>query len=227
MSITRAVSIACSACGVELRTDVVDSLNAGRHPHLRERLLARRLHRFVCGACEGPISVDKEVVYVDFDRGQLFVAAPDAERGSGREAAWVEAAAGLFTRWLRDRAPSIVRREAGTIAVRLCFGLEELREKVVVDDARLDDRVVEAVKAALMVAEPRLEAAGVAALSLDGIEEDGALRFVAMPTALFVRVEAAVYARVAAAGDATLAMYSDGPWCSVAVLERRRRDATG
>jgi len=217
MSITRALAMACPACGVELHATVVDSLNAGRHPHLRAELLARRLHLFGCGACGEPVAVDKSLVYVDFERGQLFLAAPLAARGSGTEAAWEEAAVRLFTRWLRDDAPAVMRQRAGTFAVRLCFGLEELREKVVIDEAGLDDGVIEVLKAALLMAEPRFEAEGVAALSLDGVDERGGLRFVAPPSGLVARVEPGVYARVEAHGDVLPPelRLDGGPWRSL------------
>jgi hypothetical protein len=50
LSRTRADRIHCP-CGAVLEVYVADSLNAGRHPQLRELLLARRLHLFTCGHC--------------------------------------------------------------------------------------------------------------------------------------------------------------------------------
>jgi hypothetical protein len=45
MSITHRERFSCS-CGAAVEAFVADSLNAGRHPHLKELLLARQLHRF-------------------------------------------------------------------------------------------------------------------------------------------------------------------------------------
>ena len=46
----------------------------------------------------------------------------------------------------REEGPEFVRAFGETIAIRLVFGLEELREKVLCRIHDLDDRVVEAMK---------------------------------------------------------------------------------
>lgn len=47
---------------------------------------------------------------------------------------------------LREEGPPFVREFGDTVAIRLVFGLEELREKVVCRIHDLDDRVIEAMK---------------------------------------------------------------------------------
>jgi hypothetical protein len=53
-------------------------------------------------------------------------------------------------------APPMVRDHAGEFVVRTVFGLHALREKLVVLDAGLDDRALEALKLDLLRTEPDL-----------------------------------------------------------------------
>jgi hypothetical protein len=58
MSITETFSLDCD-CGARVEVLCCLSINAERHPHLREALLDRTLHQFQCGACGAALAVEK------------------------------------------------------------------------------------------------------------------------------------------------------------------------
>lgn len=175
MSITRSERLDC-ACGTPLTVTVADSLNAGRHPHLKQALLDRVLHVFRCDACQRLLVIEKDMAYFDFERRQFFCVYPRTERPRaaelGREVKRAHAT------WMTELAPPFITALGREFLVRACFGYEELREKVVIDDAGLSDLVIEALKIDVLTADPWFEASGVVTLRLDEVLDDGALRFV-------------------------------------------------
>jgi hypothetical protein len=80
-----------------------------------------------------------------------------------------------------DRAGEAARAmfDGDRFHVRLCYGLEELREKIVAHDAGLRDLVLEAVKAEVLAASAELREANVVALRLDRVTEAGDLALIA------------------------------------------------
>jgi hypothetical protein len=72
---------------------------------------------------------------------------------------------------LREEGPPAVRRWGAGVVIRLVFGTEELREKVICRLAGLDDRVVEYLKVTLMDRDR-----GVVPV-LDGCDQTADLRF--------------------------------------------------
>lgn len=176
MSITHTLEVECD-CGASVEMLCCDSVNAERHPHLREALLERRLHAFECGACGLPLVADKQMTYIDLRRQQLYAVAPERERARERELS-----EDLMETWrlsFGDRAPASVSALFGAerFHVRLCFGLEELREKVVCRDADLSDLALEVYKAELLATNPAWANAGVRTLRFDHVEPDGRFAF--------------------------------------------------
>ncbi len=174
MSITSTAFIDCR-CGARLEVLVADSLNAARHPHLKEALLQRRLHVFTCAACARPLTVEKELLYVDLERRQFVGLFPARERV--RERQHGEALVRAFEQTMLEAAPAGVRALATNFLVRVAFGYEELREKIVADDAGLSDLLLEALKARLLLDEASFFAAGVMTLRLDRVLASGDLLF--------------------------------------------------
>lgn len=230
MSITGSERIACARCGADLVVDVVDSLNAERHPHLRQLVLDRRLHTARC-ACGRLAMIERDFLYVDLGRRQVLGVFPRAERQAPDASA--RRLADTFDRWFRTEAPAWVRELAERCLVRACFGLEELREKLVGDEAGLDDLAVEVAKCIVLAQDPRFRAAEVAALRLDAVR-DGALELLAMdggdrPLGVVVRVPRGDVDELAARGTAELlAAYPGiavGPHVSMLRLADRARNA--
>jgi hypothetical protein len=227
MSIFSRHGVACPQCQALTDGLLIRSLNPVRHPHLKELLLARQLHAFRCVGCEATFEVDSPLLYVDLERRQFVGMVPNAARQRGAEVArefmqvWEE----TFV-----RGPAMVAAEAGDYLVRLAFGHEELREKIVIDDAGLSDLSVEALKAVILTSEPWFRDAGVVTLSLDAVEpETGELCFVPLwidgpPDAAAIPalwVERASYDAVDADYDQLLERYpgvASGPHCSLVRL---------
>jgi hypothetical protein len=176
MSITHEYSIECD-CGAIVDVTCCQSLNAERHPHLRDALLERTLHVFECGGCGRNLVVDKLLTYIDLERRQFCGVAPDNDRERERELA--EDLVAAWNLALGEGAPVSVATlfQTDRFHVRLCFGLEELREKLVAADAGLDDLALEVYKAELLASNAEWAETGVRTLRLDHVEPDGRLAF--------------------------------------------------
>jgi hypothetical protein len=176
MSILETYAIGC-ACGATLEVRCCVSLDAARDPQLRDQLLARTLHLFPCGACGRSVVVEATIAYLDLARRQFYRVAPDHERGDERRHADELVAAWRLA--FGELAPVSVAAVFATdrFHVRLCFGLEELREKVVARDAGLDDLALEVYKAELLARNPAWASSAIRTLRLDHVEPDGRLAF--------------------------------------------------
>src|SRR3712207_6136883 len=84
MSQTATHEVRCT-CGAIVSVFCADSINAERHPHMRDAILARTLHVFRCEACQASIAVEKSYVYVDLERRQLYSVQPPALRAQERQ----------------------------------------------------------------------------------------------------------------------------------------------
>src|SRR5262245_6304595 len=149
MSQTATHEVRCS-CGAIVSVFCADSINAERHPHMRDAILARTLHVFRCEACLASIVVDKPFVYVDLTRRQLYSVQPQALRAQEREHG--QALVEVFERTLGQHAGATARAmfDGDKFQIRLCYGSEALREKLVAHDAGLRDLALEALKAELL-----------------------------------------------------------------------------
>jgi hypothetical protein len=128
---------------------VAVSLNVTRSPEQRERLLSGELHRVRCTGCGEPNRIETNFSYFDLDRRQLFMVFPP-----GDEPRWAELERAPTI--LRDRnlagdaAPAFARQLGAELQLRTVFGLDALREKVLLFEAGLDDVAVELTKLAWM-----------------------------------------------------------------------------
>jgi CpXC protein len=180
MSQTATREIECS-CGVKVAVFCADSINAERHPHMRQAVLDRQLHVFRCAACDTSILVENQLWYIDFARGQFYGVFPTASRADER--ACSQAVFDAFELALGGKAGAAARAllQSDKMHVRTCFGNEELREKMIIQEAGLRDLAVEVLKAKVLVESvrfglelPRLE---VQTLRLDHVEDTGDLAF--------------------------------------------------
>ena len=147
MAIFRPHRVEC-VCGHVFLAPLADSLNFARSPEVRQRVLDGTLHRFECVACGQAMTVDKSFFCTDLSSNMLFKVLPSGERHMFKQAS-----ASL------DRASSLIPAdlaEPGRRTLRVCFGLDELREKLVAQDARFDDRIVELLKVLLVSDHPIL-----------------------------------------------------------------------
>ncbi len=175
MSLTAPQEMTCR-CGARVTVFCVDAINVERQPQLRELVLSRRLHVFRCAACDGSILVDRPLLYIDLVRRELYGVHPIDERA--HERAHGEELVATWSIALGDRASAAARAtfDGDGFHVRLCYGLEELREKIVAHEAGLRDLALEATKLVTMAElAAQLEPHAVVALRFDGLTADGKL----------------------------------------------------
>ena len=157
MSTWQELTITCPRCAAQIRTRVAEGVHITRVAHVREEIVARRFHGFACGACRETIRVQKSFVYTDFGRKHWVLVALAAEVAAWP--AWEAQLRGDVAHAF-DRGSPLVHEIARGFQVRVVFGYEELREKLVVWDAGLDDALVECVKVRALAEDPGLAAPG-------------------------------------------------------------------
>ena len=145
MSTFHPTTLAC-ACGQRFEADVADSLHVSTRADLRDAILRGVFHRFACPACGSAILVEKLFAYTDFDRWHWFTVFPDDHVARAGEC--VRFAEDSFHGTVEVNAPPLVKSWAPALRrrQRVIFGVLALREKLLVLDAELDDRTLEAVK---------------------------------------------------------------------------------
>lgn len=135
--------ISCVFCATSFVVRVASGLHITRLPAVREQILRGELHRFECPSCRRTLEVRLPIIYTDFQRGHWIEVHPDDEI-----ATWPELGPACEQRFQRtvERGASILREGIPAFKVRLVFGYNELREKVTLWDAGLDDVDVECLK---------------------------------------------------------------------------------
>jgi hypothetical protein len=143
MSITQVRRIPCRACGREIEAVTVESANIMRHPHFQEQLLERRLLRMACPRCGAEHLHYDRFMWTDLPGRFCAIVLDESERGNWAdlEPEARDAIAAPFA-----EGPPVVRELGSALTIRLVFGLEELREKVLCRVNELDDRDIEALK---------------------------------------------------------------------------------
>jgi hypothetical protein len=137
------LSITCPFCAHVFDVQIASGLHISRLPHIRERIIDGRLHRFDCPACTRTIEVRRPLIYADFERGDWIEVWPADDI-----AHWPELAAKCSANYRRaiERGAPMLRAHSERFRVRIVFGYDELREKLLVWDARLDDVAIECLK---------------------------------------------------------------------------------
>ena len=157
-------------CGEPLEVEIAETINGGRHPHLRDALLAMALHRFTCEACGASALVDTPFTYFDHGRKQLLLVLRRTDLAS--EAEGIAQLAAMYEVSFGEKASPGVQALATGMMVRLCFGVLAARDKLITDDAKLNDLVLEELKCQVLAEQRALAEQGVAALWLDRVTDD-------------------------------------------------------
>jgi hypothetical protein len=148
MSISLDKVLPCRSCGAEIEATTFESINPTRHPTLQDQLLARTLLRRSCDSCGAPHQHCDRLVWTDLPGRLCVCVVQEVDRPHWAELE-KEARSALSVP-LRSEGPPAVRRWGAEVVIRLVFGFEELREKVICRLAGLDDRVVEYLKVTLV-----------------------------------------------------------------------------
>jgi hypothetical protein len=137
-------------CGYAFDTRFVRGANVMRSEALREAALAGTLNIATCPGCGVPRPLDAPLVYADFRRGHWIAV---ARLANIRAWADIERATLAAFRTCLDTA---VAFELPPMAVRLVFELDELRERLAIWDAGLDDAHVEYAKLSCLSENPAI-----------------------------------------------------------------------
>ncbi len=170
MSTRYTTDVDCARCGRTNQVAVADSYSVDRLPAVREWVLDRTLMSTAC-ACGQRVEVDKPLLYSDVARG-WWIQIATTDRRPMYEVCEGETRAEFATVFDPSTFPRAVAAIAERLRVRVVFGREELREKVLCADHGLDDVLVEILKLEVLVARPELLEAGADILVLDGVVDD-------------------------------------------------------
>ncbi|MCB9741687.1 MAG: hypothetical protein H6741_02160 [Alphaproteobacteria bacterium] len=156
MSIFKTVERPCPACEAPILFHVVRSVNAGRHPHLRDQILEDTFQEEACGACGAKLRIEPDFNYFDQPLGLWIHVLPASELG--RWADHEQDARHVHAITFGLAAPEQVQALGAQLTPRLAFGWAGLREKVVARMNAIDDVTLELAKLALyrVGAVPRL-----------------------------------------------------------------------
>lgn len=161
-------AVTCPACGLEQTARLARGIHVSRAPEARDQVFDRTFHRVTCKGCSTRFVAKRPLVYTDMDRKHWLQVALADERPRWPE---LEVLADqVFERAFTGSPLAEAQRDG--FKVRLVFGMEEVREKLVIWRAGLDDAIVEAVKLQMFVGEPRLSRAH--RFLVDAIDDRGA-----------------------------------------------------
>jgi hypothetical protein len=188
--------VSCPACGHRFEARFLRGANAMRAPALRDAALAGTLNRVACPACGRVHAADATLVYADPPRGHWVTVAPAHELAS-----WAALEHSCLIS-LRTTLETSVATAFASAVVRLVFDVDELREKLAIWDAGLDDGVVECVKLSCLRERPGIRGPGarlrVTAIDAAGLEMAAIAAERPGDRAAAWRVPGAVVAEVAA-----------------------------
>ena len=155
-------------CGNQFSANLADAVNVERGPNLRQQILDGEFHIVLCPKCGRKQTAEKSFFYTDMARGTFIQVKPRHDRHLARTASeGLRKAVGAVP----EAMVAEDRRK-----VRLVFGMQELREKLIAEDLNLDDRAVELLKVVALHDHPFLLQRPRLRLSLDGVR-DGEVKF--------------------------------------------------
>lgn len=147
MSFYQPIDARCH-CGHTFTAKTAQSVNASRTPEIRHDIVAGTFHTARCPSCGATSVLERKFLYCDFDRNTIFLVQPRDARHLWEDAS-VELDGTL------SKVPVDVSRTQDRHC-RVVFGLGELREKLIAQDAGLDDRLVELSKVFVVYDHPFL-----------------------------------------------------------------------
>lgn len=148
MSLFTPTQLSCPHCSKDVPFEVSASVNADRRPDLRAAILDETFQQTTCPHCQGEFRMAPQLNYLDVGRGQWIAAFPREQVDQWQT---LEAdAQATFDKAYGPQAGKAERELGESLKVRLVFGWEALREKLVAFEAGLDDVQLEELKVLLM-----------------------------------------------------------------------------
>lgn len=147
MAVFHTLQVACP-CGQAFSVDAARSVNIRRNPAARTQILEGKFHRVNCPICGKELVIERPFYYSDPERSAVFLVLPRGERvNHSRDGETITA---------QKRSCQLINRGRVPKQLRVVYGLDELREKLVAQDAGLDDRHVELLKLFVLQEHPFL-----------------------------------------------------------------------
>jgi len=144
--------VTCPSCSATQTARLAHGVHVSRAPEIRDQLFARTFHAITCRDCGFVFVAQRPLVYTDMDRKHWVQVALENERPR-----WPELEVAVDKIYERAFTGSPLARELSErMTIRLVFGLEELREKLVIWNANLSDAAMECVKVDLIRRDPQL-----------------------------------------------------------------------
>ena len=144
MSLFQTTEIACPICSTPVSFDLVVSLSADRRPDLRQAVLDGSFQRKDCPSCGTSFRVDPEFTFIDVQRGQYIGAWPIGKRIEWQACA--ERTVTSFDLAFGKRAGPEARDIGKKLQPRAVFGWAALVEKLIANEAGIDDASLETAK---------------------------------------------------------------------------------
>jgi len=163
--------IACPGCRAPIDAWLARGVHATRRTDLRDEIFARTFHRCTCAACDARLEIEQHLVYTDFDLHHWIYVATERDRPEWPQ--WEARLRSDVAHVFSDHSP-LVHGVGDLLRSRVVVGYEELREKLVLWRAGLDDALVECIKVRALADEPALATAG-SRLVVDRVEPDDRL----------------------------------------------------
>ena len=148
MSLFRAVTLTCPACGEDMTFDAASSVNADRRPDLREAIVDGTFQRHSCPSCEATFRLDPEMTYLDVGHGQWIVVHPATALGDWQQ--FEDQAVSAFAESYGEEASPAAKAIGDDLEARVAFGWSALREKLLIAEEGLSDADLELVKIAML-----------------------------------------------------------------------------
>ncbi len=223
MSLFHPVNLVCPNCQALITMDAVGSVNADRRPDLRQAILDDKFQDTTCGACGESFRLQPEFNFFDAGRRQ-WIAAMQAPRVT-QYLTIEDEVSELFASSYGGRAPAAARVVGETLDVRLTFGWPALREKLILREHGLDDRIIELIKLDLLRNLPEAPLDLGTEMRLLRVADD-VLPFLWIESATEAPVEEVVLPRAAydtfaanlAPWEPVLAQLTDGPFVDMQKL---------
>lgn len=136
MSQRREVSLTCPQCGKEHPFIIWNSINTTLDPEMKEAVKDRSAFRFVCPDCGAKTYIDYDLLYHQMeDRIMIHYARLD------------ESAEQIYQMLTKDDPEDMVQDMLRNhYLIRIARSQNQLREKIAIFDAGLDDRIIEIYK---------------------------------------------------------------------------------
>ncbi|MEM0923187.1 MAG: CpXC domain-containing protein [Pseudomonadota bacterium] len=152
MSLFVPMHIACPHCDATVTMDAVGSVNADRRGDLRDAILNDTFQIVTCHACGGAFRLVPNFNYLDVGN-RLWIAALPPDK-LPEHATEIAMATQTFAESYGARAPSGAREVGETLDVRVTFGWQAVREKLLARVNGIDDVDLELLKLLMLRSAP-------------------------------------------------------------------------